>query len=76
MNNFTFAIPTDIRFGKEQIQCLPAELAKLQVKGRRSINDPPLMSEQSLLPLYEGHAGHPVWPFLLRGFPDALQAPA
>ncbi len=25
---------------------------------------------------YEGHAGHPVWPFLLRGFPDALQAPA
>lgn len=47
MNNFTFAIPTDIRFGKEQIQCLPAELAKLQVKGRRSINDPPLRSAQS-----------------------------
>ncbi len=28
MNNFTFHIPTDIRFGKEQIQCLPQELAK------------------------------------------------
>ncbi len=28
MNNFTFNIPTDIRFGKDQIQCLPAELAK------------------------------------------------
>ena len=60
-------------FGKEQIQCLPAELAKLQVKGRRSINDPPLMSEQSLLPLYEGHADHSVWPFLLREFQDVLR---
>lgn len=28
MNNFTFNIPTDIRFGKNQIQCLPEELAK------------------------------------------------
>ena len=28
MNNFTFAIPTDIRFGKDQIQCLPQELSK------------------------------------------------
>ena len=28
MNNFTFNIPTDIRFGKEQIQCLPEELSK------------------------------------------------
>ena len=28
MNNFTFKIPTDIRFGKDQIQCLPEELAK------------------------------------------------
>ena len=28
MNNFTFHIPTDIRFGKDQIQCLPAELGK------------------------------------------------
>lgn len=28
MNNFTFAIPTDIRFGKDQIQCLPQELEK------------------------------------------------
>lgn len=28
MNNFTFNIPTDIRFGKDQISCLPEELAK------------------------------------------------
>ena len=28
MNNFTFHIPTDIRFGKDQIRCLPRELAK------------------------------------------------
>jgi len=28
MNNFTFNIPTDIRFGKAQIECLPEELAK------------------------------------------------
>lgn len=28
MNNFTFNIPTDIRFGKDQILCLPDELAK------------------------------------------------
>ena len=28
MNNFTFNIPTDIRFGKDQIECLPDELAK------------------------------------------------
>lgn len=28
MNNFTFNIPTDIRFGKDQIQCLPEELKK------------------------------------------------
>ena len=28
MNNFTFNIPTDIRFGKDQIECLPGELAK------------------------------------------------
>ncbi len=28
MNNFTFNIPTDIRFGKDQISCLPDELAK------------------------------------------------
>lgn len=28
MNNFTFHIPTDIRFGKDQIQCLPEELEK------------------------------------------------
>ena len=28
MNNFSFCVPTDIRFGKEQITCLPEELAK------------------------------------------------
>ena len=28
MNNFTFHIPTDIRVGKDQIQCLIEELAK------------------------------------------------
>ena len=28
MNNFTFNIPTDVRFGKDQIQCLTDELAK------------------------------------------------
>lgn len=28
MNNFTFHIPTDIRFGKDQIQCLLEELKK------------------------------------------------
>lgn len=28
MNNFTFCVPTDIRFGKGQVECLPTELAK------------------------------------------------
>lgn len=28
MNNFNFNIPTDIRFGKDQIECLPGELSK------------------------------------------------
>ncbi len=28
MNNFTFHVPTDIRFGKGQIECLPKELEK------------------------------------------------
>ena len=28
MNNFTFHIPTDIRFGKDQVECLPEELSK------------------------------------------------
>ena len=28
MNNFTFNIPTEIRFGKGQISCLPEELSK------------------------------------------------
>lgn len=32
MNNFNFCVPTDIRFGKGQIQCLPALLGKY---GRR-----------------------------------------
>ena len=42
MNNFTFCVPTDIRFGKGQIACLPAELSKygknvLMVYGGGSI---------------------------------------
>ncbi|MGN0395884.1 MAG: iron-containing alcohol dehydrogenase [Coprococcus sp.] len=28
MNNFTFHVPTDIRFGKGQIECLPQELSQ------------------------------------------------
>ncbi|MCR5271522.1 MAG: iron-containing alcohol dehydrogenase [Lachnospiraceae bacterium] len=28
MNNFTFNIPTDIRFGRGQVECLPEELSK------------------------------------------------
>lgn len=28
MNNFTFHVPTDVRFGKEQVDCLPEELRK------------------------------------------------
>lgn len=28
MNNFVFNIPTDIRFGKDQIKCLPEQLSK------------------------------------------------
>ena len=28
MNKFNFCVPTDIRFGKGQIECLPEELAK------------------------------------------------
>lgn len=28
MNNFTFYVPTDVRFGKDQITCLPEELEK------------------------------------------------
>ena len=28
MNNFNFCVPTDIRSGKGQIECLPEELAK------------------------------------------------
>lgn len=28
MNNFNFCVPTDIRFGKDQIACLPEELKK------------------------------------------------
>lgn len=32
MNNFTYCVPTDIRFGKNQIQCLPDELKKFGKK--------------------------------------------
>lgn len=32
MNNFNFCVPTDIRFGKGQIECLPEELAKFGKK--------------------------------------------
>ena len=28
MNNFNFCVPTDIRFGKGQIECLPDEIKK------------------------------------------------
>ena len=28
MNNFNFYVPTDIRFGKDRIECLPTELEK------------------------------------------------
>ena len=28
MNNFNLCVPTDIRFGKGQIECLPGELRK------------------------------------------------
>ena len=28
MNNFNICVPTDIRFGKDQIACLPEELKK------------------------------------------------
>ena len=42
MNNFNFCVPTDIRFGKGQIACLPEELKKygkriLMVYGGGSI---------------------------------------
>jgi len=29
MKNFNFCVPTDIRFGRDQIECLPTELKKL-----------------------------------------------
>lgn len=28
MNNFNFCVPTDIRFGRGQIECLPEELTR------------------------------------------------
>ncbi|MCR5055187.1 MAG: iron-containing alcohol dehydrogenase [Lachnospiraceae bacterium] len=50
MNNFTFCIPTDIRFGKGQIACLAAELEKygkriLMVYGGGSIKKSGLYDE-------------------------------
>lgn len=56
MNNFTYCVPTDIRFGKNQIQCLPDELKKfgkkiLLVYGGGSIKRTGLY--QTLLELLE-----------------------
>lgn len=56
MNNFTYCVPTDIRFGKNQIQCLPDELRKfgkkiLLVYGGGSIKRTRLY--QTLLELLE-----------------------
>lgn len=56
MNNFTYCVPTDIRFGKNQIQCLPDELRKfgkkiLLVYGGGSIKRTGLY--QTLLELLE-----------------------
>ncbi|MCI6859044.1 MAG: iron-containing alcohol dehydrogenase [Eubacterium sp.] len=50
MNNFDFCVPTDIRFGKGQIQCLPEELGKygkriLMVYGGGSIKRTGLYDE-------------------------------
>ena len=50
MNNFAFHIPTDIRFGKNQIECLPTELSKygkkvLLVYGGGSIKKSGLLYE-------------------------------
>jgi len=28
MNNFNFCVPTDIRFGRGQMECLPEELTR------------------------------------------------
>ena len=35
MNNFDFCVPTDIRFGKGQIACLPEELKKYENEKRK-----------------------------------------
>ena len=59
MNNFTFCVPTDIRFGRDQIECLPEELKKygkrvLLVYGGGSIKRTGLYEKiQSLLKEFE-----------------------
>lgn len=59
MNNFNFCVPTDIRFGRDQIECLPEELKKygkrvLLVYGGGSIKRTGLYEKiQSLLKEFE-----------------------
>ena len=59
MNNFTFCVPTDIRFGRDQIECLPEELKKygkrvLLVYGGGSIKRTGLYEKiQTLLKEFE-----------------------
>lgn len=61
MNNFNYCVPTDIRFGKGQIACLPAELGKygkkvLLVYGGGSIKKNGIYEEvMNLLKEYEIH---------------------
>lgn len=59
MNNFNFCVPTDIRFGRDQIECLPEELKKygkrvLLVYGGGSIKRTGLYEKiQTLLKKFE-----------------------
>ena len=59
MNNFNFCVPTDIRFGRDQIECLPEELKKygkrvLLVYGGGSIKRTGLYEKiQSLMKEFE-----------------------
>ncbi|MDD6638480.1 MAG: iron-containing alcohol dehydrogenase [Lachnospiraceae bacterium] len=59
MNNFNFCVPTDIRFGRDQIECLPEELKKygkrvLLVYGGGSIKRTGLYEKiQTLLKEFE-----------------------
>ncbi|MDD3412779.1 MAG: iron-containing alcohol dehydrogenase [Lachnospiraceae bacterium] len=59
MNNFKYCIPTDIRFGKDQVECLPEELIKygkkvLLVYGGGSIKKSGLYDKvKALLKDYE-----------------------